>query len=94
MAGISEASRDNTGSREFFDGTVLPSIAFPSDHAVVSALFHLRRNPLSPTPEEPADEPAAQGRGAPADAKPADSDPQGSNPAPGARGPATVCPHV
>jgi hypothetical protein len=57
MAGISEASRDNTGSREFFDGTVLPSIAFPSDHAVVSALFHVRRNPSSPPPA--AEEPVA-----------------------------------
>ncbi len=66
VAGISEASRDNTGSREFFDGTVLPSIAFPSDHAVVSALFHIRRTPRSPRvsasapTEEPADEATEQ----------------------------------
>ena len=60
VAGISEASRDNTGSREFFDGTVLPSIAFPSDHAVVSALFHIRRTPRSPRvpASAPAEEPA------------------------------------
>ena len=63
ISGISGASRDNTGSREYFDGTVLPSIEFPSDHAVVSAVFHIRRpatlapaHAIPPPPAETAAE--------------------------------------
>ena len=34
---FSNMRRDNTGSKHFVDGLVLPSLQFPSDHAMVSA---------------------------------------------------------
>ena len=45
--GVTDAARDNTGHRAFVDGTVLPTLEFPSDHAIVSAVFHLRPRPTS-----------------------------------------------
>merc|ERR1719263_1762366 len=31
--------KDNTGSRQFIEGTSLPSLQFPSDHGIVGATF-------------------------------------------------------
>ena len=49
VSGVSAAARDTTGRRRFVDGLVLPTLEFPSDHAVISAVFHLRSDgPHSP----------------------------------------------
>jgi hypothetical protein len=47
---VGGAARDNTGGRAFVDGTVLPTLNFPSDHAIVSAMVVLweRPRPLCP----------------------------------------------
>ena len=45
---MSRATRDNTGRRGFEEGTVLPTLDFPSDHAIVSAVLALR--PRRPAP--------------------------------------------
>ena len=47
-ARITGVARDNTGRREFVEATVLPSVEFPSDHASVRAVFHLRAAPAQP----------------------------------------------
>ena len=42
---IEEITRDNTGQRVFMEGLVLPTASFPSDHAMISATFHLHPHP-------------------------------------------------
>jgi hypothetical protein len=37
-----ESARDNTGNREFAESVVFPTLAFPSDHAIVSCLLERR----------------------------------------------------
>ena len=39
---IAEVRRDNTGAGRFAPDSVFPSLEFPSDHAIVSAQYHLR----------------------------------------------------
>ena len=34
--------RDNTGERRYVEDMILPTTSFPSDHAVISATFHMR----------------------------------------------------
>ena len=48
VARVSHAARDTTGHRALADGTVLPTLAFPSDHAAISAVFHIRAAPRPP----------------------------------------------
>ena len=40
---FADARRDNTGARRYDGGAALPTAAFPSDHALVSAAVALRR---------------------------------------------------
>ena len=39
---VSDVRRDNTGAGRFDEGLALPTTAFPSDHAIVSAAIRLR----------------------------------------------------
>ena len=41
---VGEARRDNTGSGRFKAGVTFPSLMFPSDHALVSAVLELQGN--------------------------------------------------
>jgi hypothetical protein len=53
-------ARDNTGRGHFDagDAGVMPSRAFPSDHAVVAAAFRVRRRDAPPSPPSPPTPPA------------------------------------
>ena len=42
VLGVMDAARDNTGRRIFLEGVVFPSTDFPSDHAIVSAVFSFK----------------------------------------------------
>jgi hypothetical protein len=44
---VSNAIRDNTGKKNFVEGIVLPSLQFPSDHALVSGSFLFQAVPIS-----------------------------------------------
>ena len=72
MASVTRACRDNTARRRYAEGAVFPTLDFPSDHALISAVFLPRRAPpppsrvasprlLSATP--PAAAPASLGSG-------------------------------
>jgi hypothetical protein len=50
MARVAAAGRDNTGRRRYVDGMVFPTRDFPSDHALITAIFH----PVRPSTPEPA----------------------------------------
>ena len=39
---MSPPSRDNTGARAYSDTLILPTVDFPSDHAIVSATLRFR----------------------------------------------------
>ena len=47
---VDGAARDNTGRRRYAEGAAYPSPAFPSDHALVSAVFRLRPDAGRPPP--------------------------------------------
>jgi hypothetical protein len=76
------AERDNGGDRSFCPDRATPSLAFPSDHAIVAATFRVPHRPRSvslPSIPDP------DGRAAPDDdwARPAGSPPRSGPPLPG-----------
>jgi hypothetical protein len=49
MASVTRACRDNTARRRYAEGAVFPTLDFPSDHALISAVFLPGRGPPPPS---------------------------------------------
>ncbi len=61
--GLTDARRDNTGAGRYAEGVALPTPAFPSDHALVSARLRLRPWPHPEPLFDPASHPGPPGGG-------------------------------